>query len=379
MESSEFHTVKTTDFNLFLIHYFPNPATAITKAPVFSMKSPSSIPFSNVLENLVTEIQNTANSYFSPNSLLPRHDLESLIWEATRASDDSYGVQAAIEWSQDYHFPQSLLDQDLASSREAGFNFEVMVQTRLQQLAPYRLNAARIDQLRSDHPDKLLLCDLADGMRIPLPTGFTLNEKEPTAKLRGAYMNVHQAVNRLSGDLVNRRLAFLLPKTLAIDFIPNLHLCAAHWTPKKGKARGRPIGDLSHVSGTPLNTDEKQLRLWKMNLRGAYQLISFRPPDAGLFGIELTGDLIYLQIAGIFGWSSIPAAFQVITRAIQWELKHLLDSLILMYVDDIIGMYFAKDIASDLGITRNVCMRLLGPTAVADDKTETGTNVDILG
>ena len=45
-------------------------------------------------------------------------------------------------------------------------------------------------------------------------------------------------------------------------------------------------------------------------------LLSFRPDDAGLFGMLLTGDLVYLQIAGTFGWAGTPAAFQVVTRAI---------------------------------------------------------------
>ena len=124
---------------------------------------------------------------------------------------------------------------------------------------------------------------------------------------------------------------------------------------KKGKASGRPIWDLPYVSGTPLNTDEitaasaafygeirhptidavvqvilkfctrakgkdptlqwSDLRLWNMDLRGAYQLISFRPPDAGLFGMELTSHIPP-------DCRSTPAAFQVTTRAIQWELKH---------------------------------------------------------
>ena len=51
-----------------------------------------------------------------------------------------------------------------------------------------------------------------------------------------------------------------------------------------------------------------RLRLWKMDIRGAYTLRSFRPEDVGLFGMKITGDLIYLQICGIFGWSSTPTA-----------------------------------------------------------------------
>jgi hypothetical protein len=51
-------------------------------------------------------------------------------------------------------------------------------------------------------------------------------------------------------------LAFLLSLDMAQRYVPELHLCKAHWTTKKGKASGRPLGDLSYVDGTPLNTDE---------------------------------------------------------------------------------------------------------------------------
>ena len=44
---------------------------------------------------------------------------------------------------------------------------------------------------------------------------------------------------------------------------------------------------------------------------------------------------VYFQIAGTFGWSGTPAAFQVVRRAISWELKHAAKSSMLMFVDDI--------------------------------------------
>ena len=50
-----------------------------------------------------------------------------------------------------------------------------------------------------------------------------------------------------------------------------------------------------------------------------------------------------------------------------------------MYIDDIIGVGLARDIENDLLITRNVCTSLLGPSAVADDKTEVGRRVDVIG
>ena len=87
----------------------------------------------------------------------------------------------------------------------------------------------------------------------------------------------------------------------------------------------------------------------------------------------LTDKTVYLQIAGIFGWAGIPAAFQVVTRAIKWELNHRLQSSVTMYVDDVIGVCRVRD------LTRDVCTNLLGPSSVADNKTETGRRLDVIG
>jgi hypothetical protein len=50
-------------------------------------------------------------------------------------------------------------------------------------------------------------------------------------------------------------------------------------------------------------------RIWKMNLSGAYTLLSFRPEDVGMFAMLDSDDLVYLQAVGIFGWSGTPATF----------------------------------------------------------------------
>ena len=125
--------------------------------------------------------------------------------------------------------------------------------------------------------------------------------------------------------------------------------------------------------------DIRRLQIWKMDLKGVYTLLSFRHEDVGLFGMLLTGDLVYFQIAGIFGWSGTPAAFQVVTRAISWELKYALRSDTLMNVDDVVGVCFAEDVEGNLRRTREICTDLLGSCAVADDKTEVGRRLDVIG
>ena len=346
-------------------------------------------------------------------------ELSALIQEASDAARNDFDEASARAWAQDYRFPPEMLTSDAGLLRAHQLDFKAMVRRRLTSLAPDRLNPSRVDKLRDDNPDKARMIELAAGMKVHRPEGFTPNGNLPRTPLRATYVAVAPAVNKMLGELVEQKLAFILPLVTAQQHVPDLHLCKAHWTRKKGKASGRPLGDLTFVDGTPLNTPETaaaaaahygeilhptiediaamvwefwlrvleknpaaqwaDLRIWKMDLRGAYTLICFGPDDAGLFGMLLTEDLVYLQIAGIFGWAGTPAAFQVVTRAITWELRHALQSDVMMYVDDIVGVGMVDHVHADLDITRSICTSLLGPTAVADDKTELGRRLDVIG
>jgi hypothetical protein len=345
--------------------------------------------------------------------------IHTLVMEAADAARSDYGVEAALAWADGYVFPPEAIQRDMASLESAGWDFEVMVRERLESLASNRMSDARIATLREDNPERALLHDLVIGMKVHVPEGFKPNGHQPRSDLRDIYIDVAPAMNKMYGAVIADRLAFLLPLDLALQHVPNLHLSKAHWCPKKGKPSGRPLGDLSNVDGTRINTDEtakaasdyygairhptiediakmihdfwmearkrnprlrqQDLRLWKMDLKGAYTLLSFRPSDAGLFAMLLTDDLVYFQLAGIFGWGSTPAAFQVVTRAITWELSHSLRSRTVMYVDDIIGICFAGDLDADLVKTRAICTNLLGCGAVADDKTESGRKLEVIG
>ena len=351
---------------------------------------------------------------FPGGSPASKGGIEELISEAAEAARSDFGVDAANEWADGYAFPP-----DYVTSQSAQLDFQSMVQLRLKILAKDRLSQARVASLSPDNPELALMADLAEGMRVAIPVGFAPNGLQPRSPLRVSYETVSTAVNKMLGAVRKENLAFILPLALAQAHIPNLHLSKAHWTTKKGKPSGRPLGDLSNVDGTALNTPAtadaatayygpithptiediavmvhqfwkessardpsllyEDLRLWKMDLKGAYTLLSFRAEYVGLFGMLLTDDLVYLQLAGIFGWSGTPAAFQVVTRAIAWELRSRLRSRTVMYVDDIIGVGFQTDIAADLALTRSICTELLGSSAVADDKTEVSRRLDVIG
>ena len=380
-----------------------------------------------IRSDLLATILETAKRLFSPTEILPSRQLEELIVDAIASSDGNYGISEAIKWAGGFEFPQELVDSDLRLFRASQLDFTVMValnrrrslNRRLKQLGADRLSRSRVEQLREDNPERSRLFDIANGMRVPLPTGFEPNGKGTLTALRPAYVQVHQAVDKMLADLHAQGLAFCLPKKEAIELIEGLHLGKASWTPKKGKACGRSIGDMSYCDGTPLNCDEAKqmgetwwgeielptidtvvimilefftaellrdpaskwsdLRLWKTDLRGAYQLLSVRPDNAKYFAMEIFGDRIFIHLCGIFGWTCTPAAFQVVSRGIQWELKHRLKGSCKMYVDDIIGVCMERDLNDEVQCAKSVCITLLGPCAIAEDKAETGTRIDVLG
>ena len=191
---------------------------------------------------LIDEMSRMADAYFSKASRLPRSFLVATITEAIAASDDQYGIDAAVAWAGGYTFPKAMLVSDMKCFQAAQLDFVVMVRRRLKILSADRLSSARVDRLRSDNPEKSLLYDLAVGMRVPLPVDFEPNGTLPLAALRSTYLRVDSAVNKMLGGIVEQRLAFLLPKDIAIRCIPNLHLGAAHWTsPRRGSLAGDPL------------------------------------------------------------------------------------------------------------------------------------------
>ena len=50
-----------------------------------------------------------------------------------------------------------------------------------------------------------------------------------------------------------------------------------------------------------------------------------------------------------------------------------------MYVDDIMGVCLRKDLTHDMKTARSICADLLGPDAIADDKSKSGRCLDLIG
>ena len=121
------------------------------------------------------------------------------------------------------------------------------------------------------------------------------------------------------------------------------------------------------------------LVIWTMDLAGAYTLLSFRPENANLMGMTLSNKRVFVFLCGVFGWTGTPAAFQVVTRALTFEMNHKLRGKALIYVDDIMGVCIRDDLAHDMETAKTICTDLLGPNAIANDKSKSGRRLDLIG
>ena len=216
-------------------------------------------------------------------------------------------------------------------------------------------------------------------------------------------------------ELHEQGLIFIIPTAGAIH-IPGIHFSQTHWALKKGKEHGRPVGDASarEGDGFALNSDEvaekvkekwgeikhptvkaladmvlrvterhgwDEVVLWKMDLKGAFTLLFVDPDSCQRLAFQLTDGLTMLYHVGMFGWTGMPAAFQVVTRVITRALAGRLrpGGEALMYVDDLMGCCRLADLEHDLDQARQLCNGLLGPGAVAEKKTSYGRRQDFIG
>ena len=339
--------------------------------------------------------------------------ISRLIWEAHASADDEYGESEAIAWAEQFQFPEDIHVRDSNGLRMAHGNLATYVRARHETMAATgRLSRDSIEAwVPLDDPDRDRLLDLVDGIPIVVDEAFQPNLAPPP--LREKYIRVSPAVNRLMYDLWSNGLVFIIPTAEAI-LIPGIHFSQTHWAPKKGKKCGRPIGDASakEAGGFALNSDEVKALvetkwgriyhptlqsladmvkrahvdldtsatvLWKIDLKGAFTLLFVDPDSCQRLAFALTDDLTMLYHVGMFGWTGMPAAFQVVTRVISRVVNAQIRGEAEMYVDDLMGCCALTDLVHDLGVARAVCNGLLGVNAVEEKKTLHGRSLDFIG
>ncbi len=249
-------------------------------------------------------------------------------------------------------------------------------------------------------------------MRTP---GFEPNGKKPTSRpqISGKTKEMGGALHKIfDKTYVQPDLCFAVTREFALNLDPKPHRSPSSHGLNDGKKLGR--GCVNNTAGgkppcEPLNSEwlrdaareehgqirnpqikqfvelvtklrqklqeecrsDEDIRLWKMDIKGAYTQLTFRADDVRYMGAELPEEIVLFFMGGTFGWSAMPFAFNVVTRAIVWEIEHgLIQGFAVMYVDDVWGVSAAKDAAPDMKAVKNLVEGLFCKGAIAPDKTE---------
>ena len=344
------------------------------------------------------------------NQVITAEQVSALV----RRAFDMWGIVStkadAVAWGEENHpGPQALRELEVFAvsheiELEAAGDFDTLIRRKFAEKLPRRLNWDRIhDNIHPLNPEFKRLKSLANGIVVPLAKDFKPVSKPPEhTKL---YTEVSKAVDGQFLKQVRQGLVVVLKEETA-RAIPGIHFSAPHWAKNVGKPQGRPIFNASNAKFQKdmLNGDQvkaaaadmfgvirlptikgimtmilefkdkvprrpwTEVTVWKMDLKGAFTLLSFRPDQVKLLAMQLMGGLVLLFLCGVFGWTAMPAAFAVLTRAIIWELlrKRITAT---MYVDDIIGVSWSNRVLAEQYEVREFVNSLLGDGAVEDTKT----------
>jgi hypothetical protein len=123
--------------------------------------------------------------------------------------------------------------------------------------------------------------------------------------------------------------------------------------------------------------DKPGPRAVEEGLASAFNLMDFDTASSILLAFELTDGMTAVHTTGMFGWTGTSYAFQVITRVMVDLLcrKHL-EGLMTMYVDDRLGVTHKDHVEKNMDTADGLARGLLGPNAIAKDKTERGRALD---
>ena len=359
---------------------------------------------------------------------LSQEGIQEMVQEAFKRADMEYGLAAAAEWAQGFQIPRHLIERDVARLHDAGGCIKEVARRLFMERRGSRLNLDRVRKTISPHnPEFERLCELAQrGVEVLLPENFRPSGVQGRPRpLRNKLIACGGAVNKMVTEgYLETDLAIALPLEEVEEAVEHetCNIFTSSWAKKAFKPKGRNTCNPGNCgTGSSMHTDAvtqeairkwgkvvnctlteivqminnffreaqrldhtvswSDVRMWKMDLRGAFTLLDFDPYLAHLMGTELEGDIIIFYLCGIFGWSSMPMAFQVVNRGCRWELAQAgrLKGRMNMYTDDAFGVCLARDLEHDMSTVRSLFIALLGDLAVEEDKTESGRRLDLIG
>ena len=276
-----------------------------------------------------------------------------------------------------------------------------LITMRQQRHAASRFNGFRCSQWFTDDEEWDKLFELAStGAVIDVGPDFvpTTIPEHPRPLLR----KLQHTFSKHAFDLWKKGQALLLPLDIVLS--GDVHFNPVHWTSKPGKPEGRFLCDLSNAgSGCVINNDSAKplidqrygpvslptiqeivdkifrvaesagglhnVRLWKEDIVGAFNQFNFAPKSAKWLAFRIEDNVVLILFTGVFGWQGSPAVWAVFSRALLRAASRRSKGLIVVYVDDFIGISTAEFAMEDQRALQELVFGVFGPDAINLDKS----------
>ena len=311
----------------------------------------------------------------------------------------------------------------LVESRNAERAVGRLSQARLATVVE-RVGALLLPEEREafDYNASVVMERVADGVRLFTPEGFSPNGAPPSQ--RATFKRLAKPITKLAASAWSKGFLQLLPTKQLVDLQAvsgeRYHWSPAGLAPKRGKPEGRMTFDPRDMTeprdvvratamaqycergfNLPRLTDliemvlsmeaehgNANLELFKVDLSGAFHLVTLSPESALLMACEVGEGYTAVFNTGNFGHVFLPYIFNTVSKVLEiggnalgressahrYKLK--------VYVDDLIGLQRLSDGASEGCATRvlaDLIRSLLGPDSVSSEKTEKGRRLLWIG
>ena len=360
------------------------------------------------------------NGHFSELEVSSR-EVNVMLNQAYDLGSSVFGEADARRWADGFTIPSHAVDEDDDMWRACDGVFEEMIKRKRAAIDENRISAERVEGCLSvSNPFRAAVLDIAtNGIDLCTPPEYEGCGWENKPALGSTFLKTAAAVEKMMfSSYWEEGLAILLTGKRVQD-MPTMGLCIASWAQKLAKECGRPITNGSGrrnmllrfiINGLPtkaiatgkygpiqlptigdvarLITEESKRRgvpegrlsVWKFDIAAAYPKLSYALEAVPHVGVELRDGVFMFFLGGVFGLTSMPFAFNVITQAIVWELNsRVINGRMLQYVDDGFVVSLDTEEKDDCDRTIALLEELLGPGAVAMHKLESGPTLDFIG
>ena len=336
-----------------------------------------------------------------PSEAPTKDEITLLVQEADAAYKALLTDEDAITQAQGFVFPPDVTTHDMEIFDRVGRDFDKLVQARIAELAPDRLNEANIRKLVApDDEDLARLIAISKGVPVIVAPDFTPNEE--ILPLRQRYLHLQAPMNKEVYKRYRQGKTIILPTDM-LTHIPGAHFSSLHVKMEPEKLR--LLADSSNAPPTthPLNSDSvhdqaidlygpithptiedminmldtfiqahplDEVELYKVDLASAFSLFSIKTSDVRKLGYPLTDGLMQFELTGSFGNTQWPIVFNVLTKVIRRETnKRITNAANEMYVDDICGVSTASHTTANIDTITTYIEDLCGKGAIAASKT----------